>query len=188
MPYALFSNDARLSKAYPTEADVWKVAGTSGLVVDVATEEKANPHPVLDNHYEIRPCDPEPNEDSARNKAEAEGDAWTEPKKPKKAKARLLLLLVLALLAPVTAQAGVAERSLTHANAKVRTAVLHDVCEVHRNEKRDQLDAEDRAAYASILKELHVHSMANDDPDVATQTFCEFGHGLQKPPAEPQKP
>src|SRR4029077_10465134 len=36
-------------------------------------------------HYEIRPCDPEPNEDPARNKAEAEGDAWTEPKKPKKA-------------------------------------------------------------------------------------------------------
>jgi hypothetical protein len=89
MPYALFSNDARLSKPYATEADVWKVARTSGLVVDVATEEeKANPHPVLDNHYEIRPCDPEPNEDPARNKAEAEGDAWTEPKKPKKAKAK----------------------------------------------------------------------------------------------------
>ena len=26
MPYALFSNDAKLSKAYPTEADVWKRA------------------------------------------------------------------------------------------------------------------------------------------------------------------
>ena len=24
MPYALFCNDAKLSKAYPTEADVWK--------------------------------------------------------------------------------------------------------------------------------------------------------------------
>ena len=43
---------------------------------------------MLDNHYEIRPCDPEPNEDPARNKAEAEGDAWTEPKKPKKGKAK----------------------------------------------------------------------------------------------------
>ena len=44
MPYALFSNDAKLSKAYPTEADVWKVASKSGLVVDVATdEEKAHP-------------------------------------------------------------------------------------------------------------------------------------------------
>ena len=49
-------------------------------MVDVATEEeKAHPQPVLDNEYEIRSCDPEPNEDPARNKAEAEGDAWTEP-------------------------------------------------------------------------------------------------------------
>ena len=78
MPYALFSNDAKLSKAYPTEADVWKVARESGLVVDVSNdEEKAIPHPVLDNDYEIRPCDPEPNEDPTSNKAETEGDAWT---------------------------------------------------------------------------------------------------------------
>jgi hypothetical protein len=39
MPYALFSNDAKLSKAYPTEADVWKVARKSGLVVDVSNNE-----------------------------------------------------------------------------------------------------------------------------------------------------
>ena len=38
MPYALFCNDAKLSKAYPTEADVWKQARKSGLVVDVASE------------------------------------------------------------------------------------------------------------------------------------------------------
>jgi len=67
---------------------------------------------------------------------------------------RLLLLLLFVLLAPVTGQAGAAEQSLTRANAKVRSAVLHDVCEVHGDEKRDQLDAEDRAAYALILKEL----------------------------------
>jgi hypothetical protein len=73
MPYALFCNDAKLSKTYPTEADVWTLARQSGLVVDAATdEEKANPHPVLDNDYEIRPCRPEPHEDPARNKAEAE--------------------------------------------------------------------------------------------------------------------
>ena len=35
MPFALFSNDAKLSRAYPTEADVWKLARKSGLVVDV---------------------------------------------------------------------------------------------------------------------------------------------------------
>ena len=73
MPYALFSNDAKLSKTYPTEADVWKHARKSGLVVDVVSEEeKAAPRPVLDNDYEIRRCRPEPNEDPARNQAEAE--------------------------------------------------------------------------------------------------------------------
>ena len=61
MPYALFSNDAKLSKAYPTEADVWKHARQSGLVVDVATEgDKPAPRPVLDNDYEIKPCRPDP--------------------------------------------------------------------------------------------------------------------------------
>ena len=92
----------------------------------------------------------------------------------------LFLLLLLVLLAPVTAQAG-AEQSLTRANVKVRAAVLHDVCEVHGDEKRDQLDAEDRAAYASILKDLQRSLDAKDDPEVATQTFCKFGRGLQKP-------
>ena len=29
MPYALFSKDAKLSKTYPTEADVWKQAQKS---------------------------------------------------------------------------------------------------------------------------------------------------------------
>ena len=57
MPYALFSNDAKLSKSYPTEADVWKLARRSGLVVDVVSEDGViGPRPVLDNDYEIRPC------------------------------------------------------------------------------------------------------------------------------------
>ena len=80
MPYALFYHDAKLSKAYPTEADVWKQAQKSGLVVDVISEEeKAAPRPVLDNEYEIRSCQPDPQEDPARNKAEAERDARAEP-------------------------------------------------------------------------------------------------------------
>lgn len=79
MPYALFSHNDRLSKAYPTEADVWKIARRSGLVVDaVSEEESASPRPVLDNDYEIKPCQAEPNEDPARNKAEAERDAKLE--------------------------------------------------------------------------------------------------------------
>ena len=81
MPYALFSNDAKLSKAYPTEADVWRQARKSGLVVDaISEEEKAAPRPVLDSDYEIRPCRPDPGEDPAKNKADAEREAQTEPR------------------------------------------------------------------------------------------------------------
>ena len=80
MPYALFCNEAKLSKAYPTEADVWKAARKSGLVIDAATEEaKPVPHPVLDNDYEIRPCPADPDEDPAKNKADAERQALAEP-------------------------------------------------------------------------------------------------------------
>ena len=75
-PYALFCNDAKLSKAYPTEADVWKLARRSGLVVDAVSEEDTPaPRPVLDNDYEIRPCRPDPQEDPAKNQAEAEREA-----------------------------------------------------------------------------------------------------------------
>jgi hypothetical protein len=79
MPYALFCNEAQLSKAYPTEAAVWKLARQSGLVVDAATEQEiAAPRPVLDNDYEIKPCRPDPQEDPAQNEAEAERDAELE--------------------------------------------------------------------------------------------------------------
>jgi hypothetical protein len=80
MPYALFCNDAKLSKAYPSEADVWKMAQNSGLVVDVVSEDgKVAPRPVLDNDYEIRSCRPDPQEDPVQNKAEAERQARSEP-------------------------------------------------------------------------------------------------------------
>jgi hypothetical protein len=79
MPYALFCHEARLSKTYPTEADVWKLAQRSGLVVDaVSDEDKPAPRPLLDNDYEIRSCQPEPQEDPAQNKAEAEQEAQLE--------------------------------------------------------------------------------------------------------------
>jgi len=76
MPYALFCSDAKLSNAYPTEADVWKLARKSGLVVDtVSDDDKPAPRPVLDNDYEIRPCRADPQEDPMRNKADAEQEA-----------------------------------------------------------------------------------------------------------------
>ncbi len=74
MPYALFSNEIRLSKAYPTEADVWKLARKSGLVVDV-TDRDHPPSPQLENDYEIRPCRLDPQEDPAKNQADAEREA-----------------------------------------------------------------------------------------------------------------
>ncbi len=80
MPYALFCHDAKLSKAYPTEADVWQQARKCGLVVDAISEgRKAALRPVLDNDYEIRPCQPDPHEDPAKNKADAEREAQQEP-------------------------------------------------------------------------------------------------------------
>ncbi|MGL9616838.1 hypothetical protein QRQ56_02445 [Bradyrhizobium sp. U531] len=73
MPYALFCNDAQISKAYPSESDVWKIAHRSGLVVDVsADEDRPGPRRVLDNDYEIKPCPAAQGEDPAKNKAEAE--------------------------------------------------------------------------------------------------------------------
>jgi hypothetical protein len=79
MPYALFCNDAQISKAYPGEADVWKLAERSGLVVDVSADEgRPGPRRVLDNDYEIRPCRAAQGEDPDQNKAEAERQSRTE--------------------------------------------------------------------------------------------------------------
>ncbi len=72
MPYALYCDDAKISKAYPTEASVWKHALESGLVVDVDPgDESPKPRRILDNGYEIRACEPEAGENPERNDAEA---------------------------------------------------------------------------------------------------------------------
>ena len=73
MPYALFCDDAKLSKSYPTEADVWKLASESGLVTDVEAQDgKPAPRRVLDNDYEIRPCQAEPGENPEKNERDAQ--------------------------------------------------------------------------------------------------------------------
>ncbi len=57
MPYALFTNNEQISKAYDSEREVWKKADEAGLVVDVTSEEeKSHPKRVLDEDYCIRPC------------------------------------------------------------------------------------------------------------------------------------
>ncbi len=73
MPYALFCNEAKLSKVYPTEADVWKHANENGLVVDVVSDdERPAPRPVLDYDYQIKRCQPDPQENPEQNEADAE--------------------------------------------------------------------------------------------------------------------
>ena len=83
-----------------------------------------------------------------------------------------------ALVSP--AHAGIAEQALARANAKVQAAIVHDVCEVHSTEARDQLDIDDRAAYASILKELQRSLDAKDDP-------ASWGMACKSARGEPQK-
>jgi hypothetical protein len=79
MPYALFCNDVKISNAYPTEADVWKLARKSGLVIDAASEAgEPAPRPMLDNDYEVRPCRADPLEDPDKNQADAEREAELE--------------------------------------------------------------------------------------------------------------
>ncbi len=57
MPYALFTNNEQISKAYKTEHEVWQKADEAGLVVDLASqEEKQHPKRVLDEDYCIKPC------------------------------------------------------------------------------------------------------------------------------------
>lgn len=60
MPYALFTKDEQISKAYRTKQEVWKKADEAGLVVDaVSEEEKQPPGRVLDEDYQIKCCPPE---------------------------------------------------------------------------------------------------------------------------------
>jgi len=81
MPYALFDGDAKVSKAYPTEQDVWRHATDTGIVVDrIADEETDEIQPVLDKGYRIKSCQPDPGEDPAKNEAEAPRDLGATPK------------------------------------------------------------------------------------------------------------
>ncbi len=75
MPYALFSDATKLSKAYPTEAEVWAIARDSGLVVDVASDDPdASSQAFLDHDYRICACEPDPGECPMRNHHDANND------------------------------------------------------------------------------------------------------------------
>jgi hypothetical protein len=49
MPYALFEDDDQLSRAFNTEAEVWKHAAEAGLVEIVGDTER------LEDHLAIKP-------------------------------------------------------------------------------------------------------------------------------------
>ncbi|MCX7322561.1 MAG: hypothetical protein NT113_24855 [Hyphomicrobiales bacterium] len=62
-----------MSKSYPTEADVWKLAAESGLISDVESARgKPAPRRVLDNDYEIRACQAEAGECPEKNERDAQ--------------------------------------------------------------------------------------------------------------------
>lgn len=70
MPYALFTNNEQISKAYDSKREVWKKADEAGLVVDAVSEEaKSSPKRVLDEDYCIKPCPADPEQSSATDPA-----------------------------------------------------------------------------------------------------------------------
>jgi len=71
MPFALFDRDAKISKAYPTEDEVWTHAREAGLVIDKIPEE-SGPRHILDQGYAIRACEADVDEDPKANEYEAE--------------------------------------------------------------------------------------------------------------------
>ena len=56
MPYALFSNSVKVSKAFPSKSDVWQHAAETGLVMEVGLGEDDPPRRVLDMGYAIHAC------------------------------------------------------------------------------------------------------------------------------------
>ena len=51
MPYALFDQNERLTRSFPTEQDVWDAADRADLVVTGPDGAR-----MLEDNYEIRPC------------------------------------------------------------------------------------------------------------------------------------
>lgn len=60
MPYALFVEDHQISRALPTEHDVWHYADDAGLVVDALIQDSTGkPERILEQGYSIRQAEPD---------------------------------------------------------------------------------------------------------------------------------
>lgn len=66
MPYALFSDNVQVSRAFPSKPDVWRHAEESGLVVEVGSGDEDPPRKVLDMACTIRSCEPDAQESDAQ--------------------------------------------------------------------------------------------------------------------------
>ena len=55
MPYAIFEDDQKLSRAFPTKKEALRKADEAGLVVDESQGKL-----VLDNDLSIKACPPDP--------------------------------------------------------------------------------------------------------------------------------
>jgi hypothetical protein len=62
VPYALFENDDRLTRPFRTEREVWEAAERADLTTTNSQGGK-----VLDNNFEIKPCEASPDEVLATN-------------------------------------------------------------------------------------------------------------------------
>jgi hypothetical protein len=60
VPYALFENEERLTRPFRTEREVWEAAERADLTT---TDDKGGR--VLDNNFEIKPCEASPEEFAA---------------------------------------------------------------------------------------------------------------------------
>lgn len=60
MPYALFTNATKVSKAFASKSDVWRHAEESGLVTEVGLGEEDPPRRILDMDYAIKECAADP--------------------------------------------------------------------------------------------------------------------------------
>ena len=65
MAYALFSDNDKISRTFPTREDVWAHAEEAGLVIDEVTDDTSPAKRVLDQGYTIQRCPPDDAPDRA---------------------------------------------------------------------------------------------------------------------------
>lgn len=73
MPYALFTNDEKISRAFPTRSDVWRHAEEAGLVIELPPVDGEPARQELDQDYTIRPCAPDTQQGGEERVSKASG-------------------------------------------------------------------------------------------------------------------